>query len=159
MLADTAGATTPTTGLDGADVVGVARGADGFTAVGSRDGKAVIWASADGVAWTAAQRRNDPHAAFTAVGAGAGRVLVLGSLLSEEGTPSARSPPSGPPGAPGRPCRSAGSATTSRSPPSRATPPAGPRPRSASRRPPSTTPPTRSPGPRGRGSPRPPSAS
>ncbi|GAA4427977.1 hypothetical protein GCM10023148_31850 [Actinokineospora soli] len=87
VLADTAGATTPTTGLDGADVVGVARGADGFTAVGSRDGKAVIWASADGVAWTAAQRRNDPHAAFTAVGAGAGRVLVLGSLLSEEGTP------------------------------------------------------------------------
>ena len=87
VLADTAGGTSPTTGLDGADVVSVAHGPHGFVAVGSLDAKAVIWESADGTAWTAAQRRNEPHAAFTAVGAGPGGVLVLGSLRTLEGVP------------------------------------------------------------------------
>lgn len=87
VLADVDGRSTPTAGLVGADVVAVTRGPDGFVAVGSFDGKAVIWESADGIAWTPAQRRNEPEAAFTAVGAGPAGVLVLGSLLTAERAP------------------------------------------------------------------------
>ncbi|WP_258904198.1 hypothetical protein [Actinokineospora sp. UTMC 2448] len=83
VLADETGA-VPTRGLDGADVIAVAAG---FVAVGAHGGKAAIWESADGLGWTAAGRRNEPHAVFTAVGAGPRGTLVLGSLLSEEGTP------------------------------------------------------------------------
>ncbi|MGX7829301.1 hypothetical protein ACTG9Q_29865 [Actinokineospora sp. 24-640] len=87
LLADASGATTATRGLEGADVVAVTAGPGGYVAVGSRDGVAVIWESADGVAWTSAARRNELDAAFTAVGAGPGGVLALGSLLSAERTP------------------------------------------------------------------------
>ena len=84
VLADTSGAATATSGLEGAEVVAVARGPEGFVAVGSLQGQGVIWESADGVAWGKATVRREPDAVYTAVGAGPGGVLVLGSLVTEQ---------------------------------------------------------------------------
>jgi hypothetical protein len=84
VLADTSGAVTATSGLDGAEVLAVAREGAGFVAVGSLQGQGVIWESADGAGWVKATLRREPDAVYTAVGAGPEGVLVLGSLLTKQ---------------------------------------------------------------------------
>ncbi|MEU5692925.1 hypothetical protein [Actinosynnema sp. NPDC020468] len=88
VLVDPSGATLPTTGLTGADVVDATVSGTTAIAVGSLGDEpvAVIWESTDGLAWREVRRLHGVRSAFTAVGPG----LALGSVLAHEKAPVTR---------------------------------------------------------------------
>jgi hypothetical protein len=87
------GGIVSTTGLEGATVVDLSSGPLGVWAVGSQPAgpasEAVVWQSADGVAWREAMRLRGTNSEFTAVGTGPAGAMALGSLLTEERAPKA----------------------------------------------------------------------